>query len=237
MIDLHCHIIPYVDDGAETFDEALELLRMMADQHVTEVCATPHLRARMFETPDDEISVRYGELKVRAKEQNIPIRLHYSREYHCDMGFFKLLHKRALIPMGHGNTVLCEFSHSSGTSFIVNTVQSVLDEGYKPLIAHVERYQAIRKSIDLIVKLRAMGAMIQVNAGAVAGEEGFSTKRFCRKLAKEYLIDVIGSDAHDPVSRPPYLADCRSWLASKVGEDYAHCVMNENPMRILNGIN
>lgn len=234
LIDLHCHLVPYVDDGAEDMEEALALLRMLSGQGVKAVCATPHLRAHMFQTPDEEIRKRFQELKEAAQKENIPIRLYLSREYHCDRDFFGLLENKKLLTIGQGNGVLCEFSGASEASFILKTIKDVIRNGYLPLVAHVERYAAIHQTKDLIDNIKSLGALIQVNAGSITGKEGFSLKRFSRKLAKENRIDVIASDSHDPINRPPFLRECAEWLESKAGAAYARKVLYETPMKLLN---
>lgn len=233
VIDMHSHILPYVDDGATEFDESIVLLQELARQGATRACLTPHLRHHMFDTPDNEIRMRFAELKKRAADKNIPIELYLSREYHCDKRFFMLLEKHQLMPMGKGKTVLCEFSHSSSEDFIYKTVKAVQRHGYIPLVAHAERYAAVHDDTDFIHKLRMTGALIQVNADSVAGSEGFSQKMFCKKLVKKKLIDVIGSDAHDPLNRPPRLKECAERIAKIAGPAYAKKVMYWVPLQIL----
>ena len=233
LIDLHCHLVPYVDDGAEDMGEALGLLRILHDQGVKAVCATPHLRAHMFQTPDGEIRQRFAELQEAAEKENIPIRLYLSREYHCDRDFFGLLENKKLLPIGNGNSILCEFSGASEASFILKTVKDVIRNGYLPLVAHVERYAAVHQNKDLIGEIKSLGGLIQVNAGSITGDEGFSLKHFSRKLAKEKRIDVVASDSHDPVNRPPFLLKCAQWLEQKAGAAYARKVLYETPLTLL----
>ena len=187
----------------------------------------------MFETPDGEIKKRFLELKAKVKEQEIPVHLLLSREYHCDKGFFKLLEERRFICMGQGKTVLCEFSHVSDASFIMSTIRKVRDAGYVPLVAHVERYAAVHDNEKLLHRIKEAGAFIQVNAGSVTGDEGFTQKRFCKKLIKSRMIDVIASDTHDIVHRPPHLKECAEIIEKQTDEIYARKITLETPFRLL----
>lgn len=235
LIDLHCHIVPYVDDGSQDMEEAIALLTELSKQGVIAICATPHLRARMFETPDIEVKKHLIDLKNEAADRGIPVKFYMSREYHCDRIFFGLLEDGKLIPMARGNTVLCEFSYVSESSFMLDTVDRVIKRGYRPLVAHIERYGAIHRDQSLIKDLKNAGALIQVNAGALTGAEGFSMKLYCRKLAKKKLIDVVASDSHDPVERPPKSKKCAEWLEKNVDAAYAKKIMYETPLAILSG--
>lgn len=233
LIDLHCHILPYVDDGALRTEESEQLLDMLYEQGVRVVCCTPHLRYRMFETPDEEIRIQFSALQAYVEQKRYPMRLFLSREYHCD----KLLRERlacgAIMCMGVGNTVLTEFSQAHDYDYILDAVLDLRDRGYQPLIAHLERYPALTGSLDKVSCLIENGARIQMNAGSVLGREGLRQAKWSRTLLKESMVYVIASDSHDPVDRPPELDECQRYLRKKVGDAYTELLMRDNPMRIL----
>ena len=235
FIDLHCHLLPYVDDGAEDLQEALRLLEELIRQGADRICFTPHLREHMFDTPDNVIQRYFAEVKKKAADKGLNAELFVSREYHCDRRFFKLLEKKQLMPMGNGNVVLCEFSHGSEAAFILKTINTVLRSGYTPLVAHVERYKVIHEDEDLLIRMRNAGALIQMNADAAAGNDGFSQKRFCKKILKKKLVDVIASDAHGAKYRPPCLAACADRISKIAGPAYTKKIMNTIPLAILEG--
>ena len=236
IVDLHCHILPYVDDGALRTEESEKLLDMLYQQGVRVVCATPHLRHRLFETPDDEIRAQFAELRAYAEQRGYDMRFFLSREYHCDKLTRERLEAGTIIPMGAGSAVLVEFSQLHDYDYILNWITDLRDRGYRPLIAHVERYPALAGCPDKVSSLIQHGAKIQMNAGSVLGREGLRQAKWARRLLKESLVHVIASDSHDPIDRPPELDACQTYLRKKVGDAYTEALMRDNPIQILSTI-
>ena len=228
--DIHCHIVPYVDDGALRAQESDELIRMQARQGAKVICCTPHLRRHMFETPDDEIRRRFKEFLSRNEESDI--RFYLSREYHCDALLLQKLEKGEILPLGEGETILAEFSYRHSEREIRDYIRTILSYGYTPLIAHVERYPALEKPAQ-VGALIDMGALIQMNASSVTGSEGRRQAAWCKKLLKAGVVHVIASDAHDPESRPPELDACADIIDRKIGEGTAEDLMWTGPLQIL----
>lgn len=235
LVDLHCHILPYVDDGAFDKEESAALIDMFVSQGVQAVCATPHLRKGMFETPDEEIKKQFSRMKKRAKDAGIPIRFFLSREYHADNLFYEHLKKGEIITLGKGNTILIEFSNVHTEENISRCIQRIIRFGYTPLIAHVERYKALTNDIEKINILIDEGAKIQVNAGSILGREGKKQAKWTHELLDQKLVHVVASDAHDPEKRPPELEKCREYLEKKYGEEYTKKIMYVTPAKILLG--
>jgi len=235
IADIHCHILPYVDDGALRKEESLELLEMQYAQGVRAVCATPHLRKGMFESTDDAIRLQFERLQERAGPLRERMRFFLSREYYCDEGLLARLERGEILPLGMGNCLLLEFSHAHSESEIQSYIQIVQQSGYRPLIAHLERCPALRGDTAQTAALVEMGALIQVNAGSILGREGRRQASFCRKLLKERLVHVVASDAHDPEMRPPELDRCAVYLTKKLGAAYAEQLLCTNPLQILLG--
>ena len=231
LIDLHNHILPYVDDGAADMEEALELLQMEAEQGVSVVCVTPHLRRKMFESTDARVQEMFARLRTEAAQ--IPIELHLSREYYFDSNFEKLLEAQSLLSMGSQRVVLTEFSYRSSAETLLEASRMITQARYQPLFAHVECYEAVQNDPELVRKLVDSGTMIQMNANAALGLEGWKKKFLCRRLLKQKLVHVIASDAHDPENRTTNLRKCAVYLEKKIGREYTQQLMWENPLQIL----
>ncbi len=233
LADIHCHILPYVDDGAEHMEETEQLLRSEAEQGVRLVCATPHHRHRMFESTDETVFKQVERVHTFLESSGLPLQLCVGREYYCDDFFLKRMQQRPLVTMGDGNAVLMEFSSRYTVDDISSYILRAEQEGYQPLVAHVERYPAMGGNPANAEKLIEVGAKLQVNAGSVLGREGLSQKRFAWKLIKQGLVSVIASDAHDPEYRRPELGACAAKVERKMGEAYAKEVFWVNPLTIL----
>lgn len=230
--DIHCHILPYVDDGAANLDEALELLRLEQRQGVTEICLTPHLRRGMFDSPDEKIREKFSQLRAAAAEQEIPIRLHLSREYYFDSRFRALLRSGKVLPMGR-DVLLTEFGYTSGFDVLRDAAEEILSAGYIPLFAHVERYKPFQDDPECGKILIDMGVLLQINADGVIGREGRKTRLLCQRLLRSGCIHVVASDAHDPELRVPNLEKCADYLEKKIGHPGTQRLMRDNPLAIL----
>ena len=234
LIDIHCHIIPGVDDGAESLEDAVRMLRMEYAQGVRKIIATPHYRKQYFETPAEILKRQFGPLKRAAAAAEIDIELYLGCEFHVNMDMVEILKERETSTLAGSRYVLSEFSGNSEPSFIRERIYSLLSGGYRPVVAHVERYRAARDDISLIEEIKEMGALIQVNADNILGKEGFGTGRFCRKLLKEGLADFVASDCHGSERRITRLGEAFDYVRRKYGSSCAGRLFIENPQRIIN---
>lgn len=230
MIDIHCHLLPYVDDGANDLDEARLLLSSEAEQGVTEICLTPHLREGMFETPDEKIRFQFERISGIAGELGLTLRL--SREYHVDGLFWEKLEAGEIIPVGRG-VILTEFSSVDDADTMARAVKRIKESGFVPLVAHVERYPAA--DADTVRALRSLGALIQVNADAVLGYDGRYVKKTVWEFIGERLVDVVASDAHGVDDRPVRMRECMTFIKKKAGDETAERLMLKNPGKIIKG--
>ena len=235
LADIHCHLMPYVDDGAYDEEESLALLKMEAAQGVRTICLTPHLRADMFETTDEEIQRHFEMVQRLAEEAALPLELCCSREYHYDRFLRSRLKNGNLRPLGQGNTILVEFDGRQEAQDMLEAVAQIRRAGWVPLIAHVERYAALYEDWELARTLQRAGAYLQVNAGSVLGREGLRQKQMAKRLLQNDLVYVIASDAHDTEIRVPELSRCAEYLEKKYGRGTARRLLRENPLSVLQG--
>lgn len=233
LCDIHCHVIPGVDDGAADFEEALKMIKREYQEGVRMIIATPHFRTGMFETPRETVIRRFEQLRQRVREEKCGIELYLGCEFHSNMDMVKYLNQSYAYTLADSKYVLVEFSAGDEKRYIQERLYSVLCNGYRPVIAHIERYSCVRKNMDFIEELIRMGAQVQVNAGSILGEMGFSVKRFTRKLLKQGFIHYIGSDAHNVTYRSSRMNEAYYYITKIAGERYAESVFYDNPQRII----
>ena len=128
--------------------------------------------------------------------------------------------------------VLTEYAHHSEYTFIKQMTQELIHHGYRPIIAHVERYGCMVEDAERASELQEMGALIQSNADAVLGLEGHGPKKYCKKLLKEGWIDMIASDSHGIEKRTCNMAKCYAYVGKKYGAEYANELFAEKPAEI-----
>lgn len=231
MIDVHCHILPGIDDGAANLTVARALLQKQYQDGVRAIIATPHYRKRMFEPSAGAVIASYQNLREQAMRMGIQLFL--GCEYHVNMEITEAVYAGKQPSMAGSRYVLSEYSSASTESFIKERSYHMLSRGLIPVIAHVERYPVLTKNLDLIEELQEMGCMLQVNAGSILGEDGFKVKSFCKKALSYGLVDLVGSDSHDLKHRKPRLGECAVWLEKKIGQDYMERLLRENALKIL----
>lgn len=233
LYDMHCHIVPGVDDGAPDMESSLDILRDEEKNGVTDVIITPHYRREMFETDRSTVKHRFLELRDEARSVFPNIRLYLGCEFHANMDMEQILTTDPFYRMLGTRYVLLEFSSAHSKAYIKERTYALLARGYHPILAHIERYPPLVKDIDMVDELRAMGAYIQVNADALIGKDGWGYKRFTAKLLKNEMIDFIGSDAHNTTDRACHLGKAYRRVAGKLGKAEADRIFIQNPSAIV----
>ena len=230
LIDIHCHILPKVDDGPDSVEESLKILKDMRRQGIQHVIVTPHYRPEMFEPSMKRVIYSYRHLRDIAYEMGVSMSL--GCEYYRNEQIIDHMDNRKRPSMAGSRYVLIEFSMNDLFPTVRNYVYELVTHGYQPIVAHVERYFCCQK-MEKIQELKDMGALIQVNAGSVLGEEGWKLKKFCLELMKKDLIDFIASDTHNTSDRKLNLKKCASYVTKKMGKQYAERIFFNNPLNIL----
>lgn len=229
LIDIHCHILPMVDDGAESVEEAIAILHEAHKQGVTHMIVTPHYRREMFEPTMKRVLFAYRGLREIARD--LGIRLGLGCEYYRNENMIADLDNKKRPTMLGSKYVLTEFSTNDSFATIRNYIYELTTHGYKPIIAHVERYFCCQK-LEKVLELRELGAYIQVNAESVIGADGKQQKKFCRQLMKEDAVDFIASDTHNMSSRKMQMRKCVGYVLKRMGREYTKKIFIENPKKI-----
>ena len=229
LVDIHCHILPGVDDGAPDMETSRAMIRDAYEQGVRYIIATPHYRPEMFEPSMKKVIRVYHELRDYAEEVGIGLRL--GCEYYRNEQMIRHLDKKLRPTMLGSRYVLTEFSTNDSFVTVRNYIYELITKGYRPIVAHVERYFCCQEP-ERIQELKKLGAQIQINADSVLGYEGHTIKKFCAGLMKDDLVDFIGSDAHNLKGRKMNLGKCATYVRKKKGQDYAEEIFVDNPRRI-----
>lgn len=221
IIDMHCHVMPGVDDGSQNTAMSLEMLRIAEKNGITHMILTPHHKP-MHHNVSPEHNVLYRKkLQEAAKEQGIKVKLFSGNEIYYSDETMSELEQGYICSLAGSDYVLVEFHPTNPFREIQNAASRVQGVGFIPIIAHVERYGDIVSHPSKVRDLIDMGCYIQVNASSIMGKYGFGISHFTKKLLKEKSVHFIASDAHDTGSRAPHLSECRSFVTRKFGEDYA----------------
>ncbi len=233
FIDIHCHILPGVDDGAKSMEQTLRLLKEEYSQGVRGVVFTPHFRIGMFETSAGKVEETFLRVKEEAKKIADDLTLYLGCEFHSTSDMVDMVKKDPRRRMADTKYVLVEFSYASPDTEIRRQVNELLRWGYRPIIAHAERCASLTDKPGRVEELCQMGAYIQVNAESILGEIGRGVKAFCVKLIRNDLVHFVATDAHNETDRAPNLKKCVQYLTKKFGDDTVRELLIHNPMKMI----
>ena len=202
MIDVHAHVLPGIDDGPRTVDDALELARAAVAAGTTEIVATSHV-SWTFPTSSQAIRDGVAALQAELDAHDIPLRVHPGAEVAltraADLDDAEL---RAL-RLGHGEWLLAECPLSTSAPGFDRLLHRLQAQGHRILLAHPERAPELQRSPETLRRLIDAGMLAQVTAGSLAGRFGSTVQRFTFDLVAEGLVHNVASDAHGTTGRPP----------------------------------
>ena len=238
MIDLHSHIIFGVDDGPKTLEESEQLLIEAYHQGVRTIVATSHRRIGMFETLEEKIQINFRQVKELAKEIAPDLSILYGAEVYYSNEMLEKLKDGEVPCVNETSYVLIEFSRSTSFWEIRNALKNLLMLGLIPIVAHIERYQALENNEKYLKEIISMGCYTQVNSSNILKPKFFNDKnRVLKKRVKYFLerdlVHFIASDMHNLSKRPPDMKDAYEIISKKYGEKKARELFVDNPSRII----
>lgn len=235
FIDIHCHLLPDLDDGASSWQESLAMAELAVSDGVTGIIATPHqLGAYRHNTPD-RIHRRLKKLRDLLQEKGISLQVLPGADVRIESDLLERLDGGDLVTLaGHGKHLLLEFPHD-----IIVPVDSILEalssRQIQPILTHPERNRRVIRQWPLVERLVEKGCLIQVTAGAFLGAFGPAIRAFAEWLVSERLVHFVASDAHGSRSRRPLLSRAFHRVAQISDIEFAIEVFCDNPYRVVCG--
>jgi protein-tyrosine phosphatase len=193
MVDMHSHVLPGIDDGAQNVGESIEMIRAMMDLGIKKIIATPHVMFDYYRNTPETINNALALLKAELKAQQIDIVVEASAEYFFEEQFEEIIDKGLLLPIKQ-KYVLFEFSFISAPPVFFPTIQKLIDGGYQPILAHPERYAYLE--IDQMKNIKNWGCDLQINSVSLTGYYGKEAKHKAEEMIDNRLVDFISSDMH-----------------------------------------
>ena len=229
MIDLHSHILPFVDDGSPSLERSLEMLLESQQAGVTDIVVTPHYRGK-FNKSILELNQSFLQFKQVAQQKGVAVNLYLGQEIYWDKNFKSNLEKGVIAGINNGKYILVECPYGEEQD-VTEIVYEVKTTGYIPVVAHVERYPYI--SLEDVKEIKNMGAIVQVNAGSLVAKDNRIDRKKVKKLFKQGLVDIVSSDAH--AHRQNYMQKAFALVQKKYGKDTADAVFIQNAKKIIQG--
>ena len=231
--DIHSHLLPEVDDGAQSLEQSVRMARTAAMEGIGRIILTPHQRTDRPSVSPEGTARRMRRLQEEIDRRRIPIRLYAGAEIFYRHGVEELLSEGRLLTLAGSRYCLTEFFPEENYAYIRDGLNRLSAFGYFPILAHAERYEQLTESGRAEELKRGTGCLYQLNAASLTGENGFLYKSRSRRLLKNGLADFIATDAHDEKGRGPRIARLADWLEKRYGKEERDRLLILNPAAVL----
>lgn len=193
--DVHSHLIPGIDDGAIDLEDSIQLIQGLQSLGYKKIVTTPHVMSDFYRNSSETILDGLNTIKQELKKRNIDIEMEAAAEYYCDHDFERKIENEKLLTFGD-KYVLFELSYLNPSDNFETVTFKLQLEGYKPVLAHPERYPYWYQSFDKYQEIRDKGVLLQVNMASITGHYGTIAKRVSERLIENNMVDLLGSDMH-----------------------------------------
>jgi protein-tyrosine phosphatase len=238
MVDLHCHLLPGIDDGPETLEDAIRLARHAVASGIEKSVVTPHILPNRYDNTLPGIREAAARFRAELAERRIPLELGYAAEVRIGPEVISLADEELLPTLGSVDghrIVLLEFPDSHILPGSDKLVSWLLSRKIRPLIAHPERNKEVMRDVNTIAPFVQMGCWLQVTAGSVYGVFGPRCQERARQLLERGWVTVLASDAHSMPARMPELERGRAAAEETVGEAESWRLVRDRPAAITAG--
>ncbi|MGB1247455.1 MAG: tyrosine-protein phosphatase [Chitinophagales bacterium] len=197
-VDMHSHLIPSIDDGVKTVDEAIKIIKRFSQLGYKKIITTPHIMAGGYDNTPEIILKGRDEVREAIENEEIDIKFEAAAEYYLDERFLKYIEEKSLLTFGD-NQVLFELSFLNKPNNLDQAIFDMQTQGYQPILAHPERYPFFyEKDLSTYKDIRAKGVALQINLFSLVGGYGKGAQKIAEKMIDEDMIDYVGSDIHRP---------------------------------------
>lgn len=234
MVDIHSHILPFVDDGADSIFEAMEMLRIASYSGTRSIVLTPH--TYLFDDSMNEpeyIAVVFDAFKQKLDKEGIDIDIYLGGEVFCNDKTLTLVKQHKIPTINKSRFVLVEFDFFASIDYICDSLRVFSSLGYVPIVAHPERYECLKHGYKAGLDIMNSGALLQINKGSIFGDFGVGARSCANELMQHKMAHFVASDAHSSHGRNPDMELAYDIVKDELGEKSANSLFDVNPSAIL----
>lgn len=235
FVDIHCHALPGVDDGADSFAMGLDMLRRAADEGVDDVVLTPHFRSDDGPERSQVLQQRFAEFAAAVADEGVEVTVHLGAELGFRFGLARLAQSTSVARLAGGPYVLVDLPPGPLSPGLEQAFFEIRTAGFRPVLAHPERHGDLAADPGRIEQLRAQDLLLQIDAGSLRGRFGRRAQAAAIRLAESGQADFVGSDGHDLEQRPLALRSAYEQVLELAGRDEAQRLFLHNPRQVLAG--
>jgi protein-tyrosine phosphatase len=236
LIDLHCHLLPGIDDGSKDLAMSLAMARMAAAEGIGTIACTPHILPGVYNNTGPAIRGAVARLRERIAEAGVPISLVTGADVHIAPDLGVQLRDGRVLTLNDSRYLLVEPPHHVLPPRFEDLIFGLQASGYVPILTHPERLSWIEGHYDLVRRLVSSSVLMQITAGSVMGRFGRRPRYWAERMLDEGLCHLLATDAHNTEQRAPRMADARDVVAQRLGDDEAINVVLRRPQGILNNM-
>jgi len=196
FVDIHSHLLPGIDDGAKNLEHSIELIKKMSSLGIKNFITTPHVLGDIYPNSSTVIQEKLNEVRVELKKQKLDaITIRSAAEYMMDEQFVQLLEEKDILTL-KDNYILVEMSYFNAPFNLYDILFEIQIKGYKPILAHPERYNFYHADFENFYKLKKAGCLFQLNLLSLTPHYGKNVQKISSKLLEENMYDFVGTDVH-----------------------------------------
>lgn len=233
MIDFHSHIVYRVDDGAETIEDSIRILKLAESAGFEKIILTPHYMQDYYEIQKDEIKQRIELIKEKCKEENINVSLYQANEIYITNHMSELLQEGIASSINNSKYVLFELPMNEEPANLLEVIYSLLENEKTPIIAHPERYTYIQKEPNKLLDLIENGVLFQTNYGSILGQYGKEIQKTANLLLEHNFIHFLGSDVHKTGNIYGHIDEIKKQLRKIISEEKIEELTQKNIEKVL----
>ena len=234
MIDVHCHILPEVDDGSRSLNESIEMALIAQEQGIKKIVNTSHYHPDFRYKKGEELLKELEDFNNVLKENMIDIEVLIGNEIYYTKDLIKEIDELDFYTLNNSRYILIELPPTNFPKDLCNIVYELKEKNYIPVFAHVERYREVQENPELIYEVINAGAIIQVNSHSILGKSGKELQKVCNTLLNRNMVHVVGTDAHSSKRRTPIFLDAYKYVSEKYSKEMADDLFIKNNNAIIN---
>jgi protein-tyrosine phosphatase len=236
MIDLHCHMLPAIDDGAADLEVALEMARLAVADGIKVTACTPHIMPGVYGNTGPQIRAAIDAFSLELDKAGIELKLVTGADVHLATDLSAGLKNGQVLTLNDSRYFLFEPPHHVMPPRIEHAVFDIMTAGFHPVLTHPERLTWIEDHYDVMVRMAHAGVWMQITCGSVTGRFGRRPQYWADRMIDEGLVHILATDAHNLRNRSPSMAKSRDMVAERLGEAEAHNMVAVRPQGILDNL-
>jgi len=235
VIDLHCHILPKIDDGSPSWSVSLNMCRQAVANGIKTIVATPHILNGVYDNKPQDIEEKVKILNQKIKENNIPLQILPGSEVHLSADIIEAIKKQEILTLNKSNYILLEFPHTQIPLHIEEILFQIQIMGIIPIISHVERNLKFQQKPSLLSRFIQKGALAQITSASLCGFFGPIPKKISQRFLSEELVYSIASDAHtdSEKGRGSFFSQALTEASKIIGHQAALNLVQSHPQKII----